>query len=152
MAKQRLLNCGTCGCPKVDNGKRLICKSCNKLRASKWQAENKERANAKNRRWKERHREEALKRGRYSKVKELYGLTKDEYDLLLAEHNHVCAICGKEEFITLKGTKWNLSIDHCHKTGKIRGLLCAQCNVGIAKFHEDITFLKNAIKYLEERG
>lgn len=141
--------CGKCGSEKYDNGKKLVCKKCNNERAAAWQINNPEKANEKNRRWKLNNLESALLKNRLSKVKKIYGLSKEEYFALLDKHNHQCAICGEKEKISLKGTMWNLSIDHCHTTGKIRGLLCAQCNVGLAKFRENIIYFKNAVNYLK---
>ena len=57
-----------------------------------------------------------------------------------------CTICGKHQ-AELKRT---MAIDHDHKTGKIRGLLCGQCNFLIGNAYEDINILKNAIKYLQK--
>lgn len=54
--------------------------------------------------------------------------------------NRNCQICGEEK---------NLNIDHCHKTGNVRGVLCNSCNVGIGLFKDNIELLKNSIKYLE---
>ena len=45
-----------------------------------------------------------------------------------------------------------LVVDHCHKTGKIRGLICDSCNVGLGRFKDNIDNLKNAIKYLEKNN
>lgn len=68
---------------------------------------------------------------------------------MLEEQNGVCAICRcKEKIINKNGKKWLLAIDHNHKTGKIRGLLCNSCNIGLGRFNEDIKLLKKAIEYL----
>jgi len=69
---------------------------------------------------------------------------------LLEKQNGKCAICGNHEIAIHNVTKnkQNLAVDHCHKNGKIRGLLCQDCNRGIGLFHEDISRLEKAIKYL----
>jgi len=74
-----------------------------------------------------------------------------EYYTMLKEQNNVCKICGKEETrqSRTKGKTCQLAIDHCHKTGKIRALLCHSCNVGIGSFKDNIELLKKAISYLE---
>ena len=77
-----------------------------------------------------------------------YGITKEYYYKLLKKQNEVCAICGKPE----KTKKGLLHIDHCHLTGKVRGLLCANCNTGIGKFYEQIKYLESAIQYLKGGG
>jgi hypothetical protein len=63
----------------------------------------------------------------------------------------VCAICEKKETRKYKGKIIRLSIDHNHKTGEIRGLLCHGCNVGIGHFSDSIEFLLKAINYLRAK-
>ncbi len=75
-----------------------------------------------------------------------YGLTTVEYSKLLKSQNGVCAICKKKE--TRKKIK-RLAVDHNHETGKIRGLLCNNCNNGLGRFGDDPKILKSAVKYLE---
>lgn len=144
------LTCNTCGEEKYHNGKKLICRRCNNARSSSWQKTNREKANKRNREWVQANKKQAQYRSRISKVRKIYGLSEEEYITLLEKHDHKCSICGRPERTSIKGTVWNLSIDHCHNTGKIRGLLCAQCNVGLAKFGESIRYFKNAIKYLQK--
>lgn len=71
----------------------------------------------------------------------IYGLTEQEFDSLQILHP-VCAICKKED---------KLHIDHNHTTGKVRGLLCKECNMAIGLLKDDITLMKSAIKYLSGR-
>lgn len=71
-----------------------------------------------------------------------YGLDKDSYEVLLQKQKNKCAICTKE-FISTP------HVDHNHKTGKVRGLLCYPCNSGLGQFEDDIDRLKRAIKYLK---
>ena len=65
-----------------------------------------------------------------------------EYNKLLKKQNKKCAICESK-----KGSK-NLAVDHCHKTGKIRGLLCNKCNRGLGYLGDSIKIIKRALKYL----
>lgn len=86
------------------------------------------------------------KRKRMSiRLKCLYGITADEYDELSALQGHVCWVCGKKE-TTKDGY---LHVDHCHKTGKVRGLLCGLCNRGIGALGDSIELLEKAIEYLK---
>ena len=82
---------------------------------------------------------------RYSK----YGVTKEWYDL---EIQKGCAICGTylNESSSIKRERGH--IDHCHTTGKVRGVLCDLCNKGLGQFKDNIDNLENAIKYLKERS
>jgi len=76
-----------------------------------------------------------------------YGLTLEGYDNLLKEQNECCKICGTHY---LQVTRQLLDVDHCHTTGKVRGLLCTDCNGGLGKFKDNIILMQEAIKYLEE--
>jgi Recombination endonuclease VII len=87
--------------------------------------------------------------GRRSLLKTKYGITQEQYDDMFRAQGGVCAICKEEEIRFVRGTLANLAVDHCHKTGKIRGLLCNLCNQGIARFKDSVEFLKSAISYLE---
>ncbi|WP_078855054.1 endonuclease VII domain-containing protein [Streptomyces sp. NRRL F-5135] len=72
-----------------------------------------------------------------------YGLTIYQFRELVENHGEACAICG---------TNVKLHIDHCHATGKVRGLLCQNCNFGLGNFSDDISRMLRAIGYLRERG
>ena len=73
-----------------------------------------------------------------------YGLTSQEYIELHNSQDGKCAICKQEP-----STKRGLHIDHDHKTGVVRGLLCHNCNIGIGNFLEDESIMLEAIKYLK---
>ena len=73
-------------------------------------------------------------------------LTTKEHDQLLADQGGKCAICGATEPAS---TTWH--VDHDHKTGRIRGLLCLHCNVGLGHFKDSETNLIAAAKYLEDK-
>ncbi len=74
-----------------------------------------------------------------------YGLNEEGYDALLQNQNGCCAICGTQK----NGKKMNFIIDHDHKTGKVRSLLCTQCNAGLGNFRDDFVLLRKAVTYLE---
>lgn len=74
-----------------------------------------------------------------------FNITSLDYDVLLLKQNNRCVICNCEE--TIKGK--SLAVDHCHKSGKIRGLLCGACNKGLGQFKDDVSILECAIKYLK---
>lgn len=76
--------------------------------------------------------------------------TQEVFQTLNAKQGGVCAICGGVETTTARnGSIRNLSVDHCHATNRIRGLLCNNCNHGIALFREDVTIMESAIRYLK---
>ena len=78
-----------------------------------------------------------------------FGITELEYDFLLQLQDYCCAICTIHlESYKKQGYRNNFAVDHCHKTGKIRGLLCDGCNRGLGLFKENTVSLSKAIKYL----
>lgn len=66
---------------------------------------------------------------------------------MLEGQNHVCAICSRPE--TRGKTKY-LSVDHCHTTGKVRGLLCAKCNTVLGYMNDNPDYLTKAMEYLKK--
>lgn len=82
-----------------------------------------------------------------SRLKCWYGITLDDFNIILVSQNGVCAICQKPE--TSKRTN-RLSVDHNHKTGKIRGLLCTKCNTALGLLNENIKLLEESINYLSK--
>lgn len=73
-----------------------------------------------------------------------FGITLEQYGDLLESQNGVCAICGSVE---RSGKR--LAVDHGHKSGRIRGLLCGNCNRAIGLLKDDIELLHKAIRHLE---
>lgn len=85
---------------------------------------------------------------RKSTLKNTFGITLEEYDEMLLKQNGVCAICGGGQVTG----KTNLAVDHCHHTGKVRGLLCNRCNTGIGNLQDDPVVVERALLYLREYG
>ena len=81
-------------------------------------------------------------------IKRTYNLEIKDYFLMLDNQKNKCAICGNE----LISDKRETHIDHNHKTGKVRGILCSQCNRGIGTFDDDATLLQKAVNYLIEKN
>lgn len=75
-------------------------------------------------------------------LKKKYGITEKDYNILLKKNNGGCWICGR------KPKKRRLCVDHNHKTGQVRGLLCYKCNYGLPWFNDDPELLMKANKYL----
>lgn len=78
-----------------------------------------------------------------------FGLTKQDYAEMFLKQNGVCAICSQPETATRNGRVKTLAVDHDHSSGKVRGLLCSDCNTGIGKLKEDRSIFLSAIKYLD---
>lgn len=73
-----------------------------------------------------------------------YGISNQDYLNMLNNQNYKCAICNVDQ----SSLSRKLNIDHCHKTGKVRGLLCNTCNRALGYFHDSIYNLKKAMEYL----
>lgn len=79
-----------------------------------------------------------------------YGITPEQYEAMYLEQDGLCAICHEPETMTYRGNIKQLSVDHCHDTGNVRGLLCAACNFALGKFKDNPTLLRSATDYLEQ--
>lgn len=78
---------------------------------------------------------------RRRKLKYKYNITPEDYDKMYLNQEGKCAICNDKHN--------KLNIDHCHTTGKVRGLLCTNCNQALGKVKDNIDILKSAIEYLK---
>lgn len=118
-----------------------------KAYSKNWYQRNKAERQKKHREWFDKHpgaiRDMHLKRK--------FKITLTQYNDMLSRQSGVCAICHRPERV--KHGKWGktfeLSVDHNHKTGEVRGLLCSTCNRAIGLFEDDVELLKAAILYLE---
>lgn len=83
-------------------------------------------------------------RGYYLNKK--YKITLQEYEEFFKKQNGLCAICETNIF------KKKLAVDHCHLTGKNRGLLCLRCNIGLGYFKDNKDILLKAVEYLNKHN
>ncbi len=91
----------------------------------------------------------AYQKKRWQRLLAQYGISQEQYETMHSAQNGLCAICNLPETATYKDVTCRLVVDHDHKTGKIRGLLCRACNIAIGNFREDIERLRSAIVYLK---
>lgn len=91
-----------------------------------------------------RNSETGKRRYKNQWLQKVYGITIEDFEAMLENQNYCCAICDKE--INLYGNKTN--VDHCHRTGIVRGLLCSSCNSLLALAKESEEILVSAINYL----
>jgi recombination endonuclease VII len=110
-------------------------------RARDWRARHKAELSAR-RKLKRANNPQYREQIRRRHLKQVYGITPEEYAALLAAQHDVCAICKKKDRV-------RLCVDHCHDTRTVRGLLCKKCNTGLGCFDDDIERLRAAITYLE---
>lgn len=86
---------------------------------------------------------------------ERHGITQEQFDEMHRNQGGRCAICGTDnpfgphDRYQQRRKRRVFSIDHCHATGKVRGLLCARCNLAIGNFGDDTERMRAAIAYLE---
>lgn len=85
-----------------------------------------------------------------------YGITEREYERMYEEQGGCCLICGVHKLMAgedgVETVSDVLCIDHCHKTGKVRGLLCSTCNVAIGHLEPKLEHFGSMISYLEEHA
>jgi hypothetical protein len=88
---------------------------------------------------------------RAKNLKRLYGMTPEEYQALFATQSGVCAVCGQPETTndSRTGKTKNLQIDHCHTTGRVRALLCKECNNALGLLHDDPVRIRLLLQYAE---
>lgn len=125
------------------SGFRNQCKSCENARTVKWRKNNKTEYNA----------QMAQHRRNYSKElkTQKYGITVEQWQALFDSQSGLCAICKQPEtnFDKRHNKLRTLSIDHCHITGKVRGLLCGKCNNALGLFNDDPNLLDAGSHYLK---
>jgi hypothetical protein len=94
------------------------------------------------------HYEANRKKAKDYNLKRYYGIDLEVFEDLLSAQNGCCAICGTDA----PGGKGTWHVDHCHSSGKVRGLLCHHCNVGLGHFKDSKTLLLKASLYLEDKS
>lgn len=132
-----------------DNGKKYYAEHKEKIadQAKKRRAAHPEIFSEKRHKYREKNLDKIKSQFRESIIKK-YGLKKEDYDKMNFQQKGRCAICGKVN--TRKGETIALGIDHNHKTGKIRKLLCNRCNVLLGMIHENVSLLAKIQKYLSK--
>jgi len=114
-----------------------------------YRLENREFLSERQKQWSKNNEEKRKYQKRKSKLKIAYGITPEQVGEMIKSQNSRCAICGTEN---PGGThnKWN--IDHDHKTGKVRGILCHYCNVTLGNVNDSVVILEKMIEYLKKHG
>ena len=87
---------------------------------------------------------------RDSFLKKNYGIDTDQYNDMLKEQNYRCMVCNEVETGRARGGGFKcLSVDHCHTSGKIRGLLCSNCNSALGLLNEDRDRIHKLLEYID---
>lgn len=100
--------------------------------------QNPERRKEYKRRYNRKHREEL----RYKRIFKVYGMPRDEWERRKRDQNNCCKLCNSSER--------PLVVDHCHISGKVRGLICNRCNRALGLFGDNVEGVQNALKYLKD--
>lgn len=146
IAEREISSCGCLEC-RNENARKYKAGNREKVRAAykKYAAENRPQLTEKMRRWRIANPKQRL----HQRLK-LFGLTNDQYEEMYQAQNGVCAICSSQEWQIHGKSKQiqRLSVDHCHKTSQVRGLLCHRCNRLLGMLQEDLCLLKSIEAYL----
>jgi hypothetical protein len=117
----------------------------NLSRGGRWSVRNREKHYEMCKRTIAKNPEVYSRRHRKYELYKKYNLTEEEYNQMLIKQNKCCAICGTDK----PTGKWKVfAVDHDHKTGKVRELLCNECNRGIGLLKDDPELLKKASNYI----
>jgi len=141
------MKCSKCG--EMKSGEALAksgrCKECHNVYMRDWNSRNKDKISKQNKKYRLKY----PNKFRDSSLRTAFGIGLDGYNEMLKDQEFVCAICKGPETTKLHGKIKNLAVDHCHETGKVRGLLCAKCNTVLGTCGDNIQRLQSMISYLE---
>lgn len=112
-----------------------------RVRAAKWYASNAKRVVESTKQWRKNNPEAHKKNTRKYHLKKHYGLTPEQYAVMRKAQHGRCAICRRR-------SPRRLHVDHCHRTGRLRALLCNRCNLGIGYFDDCPALMRKAAAYL----
>ncbi len=132
------------------------CKVCTRQRSREWAKNNPKRARELARRYVQNITPAMQAKSRRQHLMKKYGITVEEFQALWASQKHQCGICSKvlrekaEGVGRLKSNKGNVAcVDHCHVTGRIRGILCSNCNTAVGYLRDDPAIARAAARYLD---
>ena len=118
------------------------CKNCDAEYSKQYYRDNKVKVSDHNKEWRRKRKGYLTAYDRQRK----YGLSVEEYDQLFQQQKGCCAICGRSQL----ELKRNLHVDHNHRTGEVRGLLCFRCNAGVG-YLDDKKWLEKSVKYIANK-
>lgn len=145
--KKKMIKCEKCGVEKdesdlhrIPSGPyfKMVCLECRKARIERL-SNTRNTAQAKIVAWRAKNREKL----NLNQILKKFNLTKEQYASLIDRQNGCCAICD---------SKVPLAVDHCHATGKIRGLLCRSCNTALGMLKENPYIFERAADYVKTGG
>lgn len=136
---RRCLGCGETKSLEEFYAKKSRCKPCQNAAIADWKRRNPDKVAAGAKRWRSHQPEYAFAWN----LRKQFGMELEDYERLLSKQGGQCAICGKSPGVR------RLAVDHDHKTGRVRGLLCGSCNTALGKLGDTAEGLTRAIQYLQ---
>ncbi len=138
------------------DGRCSVCKLCRCKAASNWRKNNHKKVKESykkfgkeyNKKYKQENPDKYKLYYRKSKLKRMYGVSLDDYNKMFQKQRGCCAICGKHQSQESRA----LSVDHNHKTGEVRKLLCGKCNLLIGQVESNIDIIDIVFDYLKEHN
>lgn len=129
------------------NRKRRVCKSCWAASLRRYRGLDLDDFQARSRAYRNKNRDKL----RSGQMRGMYGISLERYAEIFQSQDGVCASCGLPERTRhpISEQTKRLAIDHCHRTGRIRGLLCSRCNVALGLLNDDPERIKLLLAYLE---
>ena len=134
------------------SGLSTACKKCDRAYNRSYTKRKHTAVYTNSRRWVKANPEKMRIYYRRSMLKTKYGLTEQDYSVMLKAQGGLCAICGRKETALRSGKQIPLSVDHDHKTNQVRELLCIRCNALLGTVNDDSALLLKAIAYLRKHG
>lgn len=132
------------------DGLRCYCKPCGRAYWNSYSAAHRDKLNLDAREYRAKNPEAVRGRVRRSFFKTRYGLTLEQLERMRQAQNNKCLLC-LGDFNPGWG-KSGPAVDHCHTSGKVRGLLCCLCNTALGKFKDSQEVLARAIQYLQKNS
>lgn len=125
---------------------RSACKVCERTASKQWRAENSDRVRKAQKKYYEANKDRLKYLSSVQWRRRRYGVSDEQYNEMLKRQHGRCAVCGGKP----EGRWELLNVDHDHKTGRTRGLLCGPCNRGLGQLRDDPNLLMRAHSYLME--
>ena len=126
----------------IENKERL--KEVRKEYSKIYRLENKDKIKEYDKQYRFKNKDKAKKYQKEYNLKTKYNLTPDQYNKMLSDQNNCCKVCDIKMI--------SPHVDHCHTTGKVRALLCNNCNTGLGKLKEDTKIMQKLIEYVKEHN
>ncbi len=107
-----------------------------------------ERSRAANKKWRLENLEYSKQQNKNATYKRKFGITLEDYNVMFAAQEGRCDICTTHQ----SDLKRSLAVDHNHETGKVRSLLCSNCNIALGNFRDSDVVLERALQYLRRHS